>query len=150
MTEPMQPPQLIEQARAAYALDWLRRMETSAEVDTKELKSWTRRLPGMIQTNGFGQAVAFYYAKREKIKSAGALYTLLERWLTEPSTWPEGFEPVYADFARQRTPLLHGITAGDQHLYRHATAEARALLRWAKKFAEALSVEDESRSRMSS
>lgn len=138
------PHQLIEQARAAYALAWIQKAGASGEIKQGELKSFTRRLPGMIQVNGFGQAMAFYYAKRSKSAACQAVYDFVETWLCGPHAYQHTTgTPFYADHARATPALLTAITAENQQRYRHAQAETQALLRWAKKFAEALVKEDE-------
>lgn len=139
------PMQLVEQARAAYALGWIQQAQTHNDIKTSELKSFTRRLPGMIQMNGFGQAMAFYYAKREKSAAYREVYALVENWLCGPHDHQQttGF-PLYAAHADSQPALLKAITLEDQYHYRYAQAETQALLRWAKKFAEALLAEDES------
>lgn len=124
---------LIEQERAKFALDQLNKALAKPESDHykhRELKSYARRLPAMIQTNGFGQAMAFYYAKRDKFEAYGELYNLVEAWLCR-----KGEVYSASDVAPK---LLHGITGGDQHAYRRAQAETLALMIWVKTFAEAL------------
>lgn len=141
-----QPPsQLIEQARAAYALAWIQRAQADDTIKQSELKSFTRRLPGMIQVNGFGQAMAFYYSKRTKSSAYQSVYSLIEGWLCGP----HGHEattgkPLLADHAGKTPALLSAITQEGQQRYRLAQAETMALLRWAKKFAEALVAEEAS------
>ncbi|UYV19463.1 type III-B CRISPR module-associated protein Cmr5 [Halomonas qaidamensis] len=133
---------LIEQRRAKFALQRIEDALAKSE-DGKyrhsQLKSFLRRLPAMIQMNGFGQALAFYYAKRTNYEAYGVVYKLLEDWLCAEGqvyAGAEGFE--YALYPQSRPHLLHELTSRDQYHYRRAEAEAQALLAWAKKFAEAL------------
>ncbi|TVS15230.1 MAG: hypothetical protein EA417_13765 [Gammaproteobacteria bacterium] len=133
------PFQLMEQARAAYALGWLEDVMQSGRIPAGDLKRWTRRLPAMIQVNGFGQAVAFYYSRRQKWSAVEAVYDLLDGWLCAPDGYAQVTgSPVYPTDGHQGSRLLHGITRQPQQRYRHAQAESQALLRWAKKFVEAL------------
>ncbi|WP_404296457.1 type III-B CRISPR module-associated protein Cmr5 [Halomonas sp.] len=131
---------LIEQARAAHALKWIQQANGAIkQSERSELKSFTRRLPGMIQVNGFGQAVAFYYAKQGKSEAYRSVYSLVESWLCGPHAHESVTgTPLFAAYAEQAPALLTAITNEDQHRYRLAQAETQALLRWAKKFAEAL------------
>ena len=130
--------QLMEQRRACYALKAIRQALAEPGVEPKELKSYVRRLPGMIQTNGFGQALAFYYSKRAKYRAYGTVYQMIEDWLCQDGQ-------VYAH-AEGQARLLRAITEHDQARYRQAQAETMALMLWIKKFAEAFIVVDESNS----
>lgn len=138
------PQQLIEQARAAQALAWIQQAEARDDIKLGELKSYTRRLPAMIQVNGFGQAMAFYYSKRDKSPAYRAVYQLVEDWLCGNHSHQKATgKPVYAAYAGQSPALLAAITGEDQQRYRRAQAETQALLRWAKKFAEALIADED-------
>ena len=126
-------PQLIEQQRAQFALHAIESALNTPESQIykhKEVKSYARRLPAMIQSNGFGQAMAFYYSKRDKFHAYGRIYTLVEDWLC-------GQGQVYAN-VQENPRLLKAITQHDQMAYRRAQAETLALMIWVKKFAEAL------------
>lgn len=138
---------LIEQRRAEFALQRLEDALAVPEVGKykhSQLKSFLRRLPAMIQMNGFGQAVAFYYAKRTSYEAYGVVYKLLEDWLCADGQVYAAATGIESLLHPQATPhLLHALTAGDQQAYRRAEAEAQALLAWAKKFAEALILRDD-------
>lgn len=124
---------LIEQQRAEFALRAIENalaMPENSHYQHKELKSYARRLPAMIQSNGFGQAMAFYYSKREKFHAYGMIYQMVEDWLCRSGQ-------VYAG-ANEAPRLLKAITQHDQMMYRRAQAETLALMIWVKKFAEAL------------
>lgn len=137
------PHQMIEQARAAHALAWIQASQANSDIAPSELKSYTRRLPGMIQVNGFGQAMAFYYSKRHKSSAYQAVYQLVESWLCGPHAHQQTTStPIYAAHTASQPALLTAITSEDQQCYRLAQAETQALLLWAKKFVEAL-VKDE-------
>lgn len=142
----LNPHQLIEQARASHALAWIQEAMAAKGVKQSELKSYTRGLPAMIQMNGFGQAMAFYYARSDK-GAYKAVYKLVETWLCGPHKHQHTTgDPIYAAVIQQGegqnqpppSPLLTAITQQNQQRYRHAQAETQALLRWARKFAEAL------------
>lgn len=125
---------LIEQQRAEFALRAIERalaVPENAHYQHKELKSYARRLPAMIQSNGFGQAMAFYYSKREKFHAYGLIYQMVEDWLCRTGQ-------VYANAPNASPRLLKAITGHDQMMYRRAQAETLALMVWVKKFAEAL------------
>ena len=126
---------LIEQQRAAFALTRITEAVNKQEggkYKHSQVKSFSRRFPSMVQANGFGQAVAFFYSKRNDYEAYGVIYQLVEDWLTS-----EG--QVYAAAKEAPAPrLLYAITQGDQQAYRLATAETQALMIWVKKFAQGL------------
>ena len=127
----------VDQQRAGHALAWLKAQKDNDATKNTELKSYLRRMPVMIQTNGFGQTVAFYYSKKNASAAYGAIYQLLEDWLCKV-----GPRRVYND--KSEAPiLLSALTAGSRSDYMQAAAEARSLLVWAKRFADALLVEAE-------
>ena len=123
-------PQLMEQQRAAYALRCVEAAVSDEYCKNSEFKAYARRLPAMIQTNGLGQAAAFYRSKGQANIAYQRHYQLLSDWLTRE-------QRPYASLQ----DLLEGITSQDMHSYRVAQAEAQALLSWVKKFAEALCID---------
>lgn len=126
---------LIEQQRAEFALKRITEAVEKPEggkYKHSQVKSFARRFPSMVQSNGFGQAVAFFYAKRNDYEAYGTIYYLLEDWLTRDGQ-------VYSAAKEGPAPkLLYAITQGDQQAYRLATAETQALMIWVKKFAQGL------------
>lgn len=131
---------LMAQERANFALQAVQAAIAKPSIESKEFKSQVRRLPGMIQVNGFGQAIAFYYAKGKshKLPACGEVYALLECWLCDRSP-----HSPYRAFANATEPrLMSAITGSDQQAYRHAQAETQALLQWVKRFCEGLIVQD--------
>lgn len=138
---------LIEQRRASFALARLEQALDKPEAGKyrhSQLKSFLRRLPAMIQMNGFGQALAFYYAKRTTYEAYGVVYKLLEDWLcAEGQVYADAAGEVAAGLMPEQPHLLYVVTSHSQQEYRLAEAEAQALLGWAKKFAEALVLKPE-------
>jgi CRISPR-associated protein Cmr5 len=110
--------QTIEQQRAAYALERVRRI---AATDKRQAGDYHREimgLPAMVLVNGLGQTLAFLRAKKR--------------------------DRVYRDLAGgvcERLgldgDLLEEVTKMDMATYRLAQLEALALLGWLKRFAEA-------------
>ncbi|AVI62973.1 type III-B CRISPR module-associated protein Cmr5 [Halomonas sp. GFAJ-1] len=137
-------PQLMTQQRANFALQAVQDAIANPSIESKEFKSQVRRLPGMLQVNGFGQAIAFYYAKGKsgKLPACGEVYALLERWLCEKSP-----HSPYRGVGAAEPRLLTAITSADQQAYRQAQAETQALLQWVKRFCEGLIVKEDSEPR---
>jgi len=114
--------QTMQQERAKYALQQVK-AALARNVNKEELRSYAARFPAMVQSNGLGQAAAFYACQGG---TYGTLYALLSDWLTKSG------QP-YAG----QGDLLTGITALDMHVYRVAQCESLLLLDWVKKFCKA-------------
>ena len=54
----------IEQGRASLHLKRFLIMEEGRSEEQKNYKSYLKRLPALIQTNGLGQALVFYYSEK--------------------------------------------------------------------------------------
>lgn len=109
--------QLVEQQRAKFALDWVKKNRHSAE-----LEAAVSGLPAMILMNGLGQASA--YAKSQNKAHWTALYRALSDWLCKR----ENIGAIYAG----KQDLMAAITQGSQQDYRAAQTEALAFLQWLK------------------
>ncbi|GAP08579.1 CRISPR-associated protein, Cmr5 family [Anaerolinea thermolimosa] len=121
MAETVTEQRSLEQKRASHAYDAISR---ARQKGVKDLKSLARNAPASIQSNGLGQTLAFWKAKKEVHHLT--LYNDLSGWLKKQ---------LHIDENRD---LLEWIatTASSLH-YRQATAEALAYLNWYKRFAEA-------------
>lgn len=114
----------LEQERAAFALANVERIkggEQKAKYKTQLLK-----LPSRLHSNGLGQTVAFYLSAGTD-KPEWEICRWLETWLGE----------AHRGIYKGREPLIHNIAKQDEDRYREASAEARALAVWLKRFAEA-------------
>ncbi len=97
----------------------------------KEYRSYTRKIPQMILSNGLGQTLAFVYAKKENGNAYDLIYQQLTDYLKSDST------------ARIRMPenqndLIEWVISLDTYNYRYVTEEVLAFLNWLKKFAEGM------------
>lgn len=123
MAETVSKPRMLEQERAAHAFNAVRDAKEK-KTKEKELKSLARSAPASIQSNGLGQTLAFWKAKKEEHHLA--LYRALSGWLKKQLGLEESRD------------LLEWIaTVATSGQYRQATAEALAYLNWYKRFAEA-------------
>lgn len=115
-----------DRKRAAFALRKVR--EGAGTLDDKpraKYKTWLVKLPTHLHVNGLGQTVAFYLAEGEESPKA-EICGWLGDWLqNEVAIYPTG------------NSLIERITGGDDQDYRRASAEARHLSLWLKRFAEA-------------
>jgi len=113
----------LEQERAKKAWDAIKPIKGKGF--ESKFKSLATGSPADIQTNGLGQTLAFWKAK--KGDEHKALYEALAAWLQEEtlSIVPRGKD------------LLEWVLEASTEGYRRATTEAMAFLTWLKRFAEA-------------
>lgn len=115
-------PAEMDRQRAYHAIQAIEELRQS-QADNGELKSWIEKLPAMIQTNGLGQALAFYKS-RKNIRAASQVYQVMQSWLSQQF-------PIKGDL------LQWMIDHASPEQYRHMQAEAQAYLRWLKQLAKA-------------
>lgn len=129
--------QTIEQRRAAFALENVESVKTSAK--KAKYKSQLVKLPARLHNNGLGQTVAFYLAEGGD-KPEVVICGWLEAWLRDED---KGFvyrKPANGkliDWITGKVNTFDGAEGDPEHLYRLASIEARALAGWMKRFAEA-------------
>lgn len=128
----------IEQGRAAKAYEFA---EQGAIMDKKkDYKSYVKKMPMLIKTNGLGASLSFAFAKGSKNgipqpdKAWGKLYIQLEQWLKTDSKKLIEFED---------NRLTQKLMSTDSATYRAVTVEILALLNWQRRFVDAL-IEGES------
>lgn len=126
----------LEQGRAAKAY---RFAEAGAKLSKKkEYKSYVKKLPMLIKTNGLGAAMAFIFAKGSKnglpktSEPWGLIYSQIEEWLMEDEKCKRNLIKV------EKNRLAYSLTLMDSYTYRAVTIEVLALLTWVRRFAEAL------------
>lgn len=119
-----------EQARAGFALAKVR--VSSKDKDKDKYKTQLLKLPARLHANGLGQTVAFYLSAGPN-KPETKICGWIEEWL----------RPEHANVYPSGQPLIDCITGGGhqpgdaEDAYRRASAEARLLALWLKRFAEA-------------
>jgi CRISPR-associated protein Cmr5 len=103
----------------------------------KEYKSYTRKIPTMILSNGLGQTLAFVKAKSEK----GNAYDLIYSQLTE---YMKSAHTVRIQMPKEKNDFVEWVISCDSSKYRYITQEILAFLNWLRRFAEGLiEVEEE-------
>ena len=111
----------LEQERAAQAWECVDQVKNRNY--KKEYSSLAKGAPADIQSNGLGQTLAFWRAKKES-EEHDALYHHVSSWVTKRIA--------------PGVDLLEWITKkASTEDYRRATTEAMAFLAWVKRFAEA-------------
>ncbi|AOQ22951.1 hypothetical protein MTAT_24130 [Moorella thermoacetica] len=120
----------IEQVRARYAYGCA--VEGSRLANhSREYKSYVKKIPALIKTNGLGATVAFIAAKkkdnpRKKEYAYQVIYNQLMGWLVQKGL-------VEGD-----KELVEQIISLNSPIYRQVTMEVLALFKWMGRFAEAL------------
>ena len=114
----------LEQERAAFALANVERVKAGEQ--KAKYKTQLLKLPSRLHSNGLGQTVAFYLSAGSD-KPEWEICQWLEAWLGER----------HRGIYKGRESLIHNIAKQDEDRYREASAEARALAVWLKRFAEA-------------
>lgn len=124
----------LEQNRAKFAYECAKTASNNQN-KKKDYKSYAKKLPMMIKTNGLGAALSFALSKsktKEGQKTAwGFLYDDLDNWLRKDhKVWLLGKNPP-SDLSEAAINL-------DSSEYRAVTVEVLAFLTWLRRFAEGL------------
>lgn len=133
--------QTIEQERGRVAWQQVLDIKAGASDTRKDYRSLARGVNAMIQINGLGQTLGFFFAKGK-----GDTHKAHTRLLAHLTEWMCGEDQLHRPhfFAANREVLLtKGLLAWvtDSHTtsadYRRATAECLAFGVWLSRFAEA-------------
>jgi CRISPR-associated protein Cmr5 len=129
----------LEKGRAEFAY---RCVEKAIEIfkdnskKQKEYKSYARKIPTMILSNGLGQTLAFVKAKSEKGNAYDLIYKQLTEYIESENTiriTPEDKKELI-----EKNDLVEWVISCDSSKYRYITQEILAFLNWLKRFAEGL------------
>jgi len=101
----------------------------------KNYRSYVKKIPTMIVSNGLGQTLAFIKAKSEK----GNAYDLIYKQLTE---YMKSEHTARIKMPQDKTELIEWVISCDSATYRYITQEILAFLNWLKRFTEGL-IEEE-------
>jgi len=88
----------------------------------KNYKSYVRKIPMMVLTNGLGATFAFVYSKKKNGNAWELVYNQTKEWLKVP----------------QNDELVKWIIDQDSQSYRAVTNEVLALFNWLKRFADGM------------
>lgn len=124
----------LEQGRAAFAYEAAEK--GAALTKASEYKSYVKKMPMYIKTNGLGAAMSFAFSKgKGKTDNAwGLIYHQIEQWLSKD-------EKHLIDISNDTT-LMKVLMNTDSSTYRATTIEVLALLNWMRRFAEGLITKD--------
>lgn len=119
----------IEQGRAARAYEMVEEAKKALGKDDKKYKSYVKRIPMLIKTNGLAATLAFVKSKsKENAKETpyNKIYNQMAAWLREK------------ELLTDETKLVEEIITLPSPQYRLVTAEVLALFNWLRRFAEGL------------
>lgn len=88
----------------------------------KNYKSYVKKIPMMVLTNGLGATFAFVYSKKKDGNAWELVYNQTKEWLKVP----------------QNDELVKWIIDQDSQSYRAVTNEVLALFNWLKRFADGM------------
>ena len=116
----------IEQGRAAFAYDCVKKIAQNTDEDLKKkYKSGAKKLPVLIKTNGLGQTLAFIN-KRDDGNTK--LYDMISEWLSHKQLIE----------LSEKSELVDAIISKPSNEYRRITTETLTLLNWVRRFVDGL------------
>ncbi len=122
----MAQPRTIEQGRAEYAY----KCALEGSKKGSEYKSYVKKIPMLIKTNGLAATFAFVFSKSKgkDDNPYGLIYKQTAEWIKQKNLLSD-FENK--DFAKKLTEL-------NSSSYRAVTIEVLSLFTWLRRFAEGL------------
>lgn len=125
----------IENGRAAFAFEKVARFVKHNREKSKEYKAYVKRLPSIIQVNGLGQALAFYYSKDSTHRQ---IYQDIAEWIEEDmSTLLQKFKKD-----NETDEFIEVLVKMSSAEYRFVTMEVLALLNWMRRFVDGMVKEE--------
>lgn len=92
------------------------------DVKKEEYKSYVKKIPTMIQTNGISATFAFMFSKKKTYK---IIYDQINEWLQKRNL-------------KKEEELVKWIIGLDSSMYKYVSAEILYLLNWMRRFAEGM------------
>ncbi len=113
----------VAKMRAEFAYAQVKNfVDQNNQEKQKEYKSYVKKLPALIQTNGLSAALAFMFSKGG---TYGDIFEQLDLWLKECGL-------------KRDEALMEWVLRQDSVQYRRATTEIMALLNWMRRFADGM------------
>jgi CRISPR-associated protein Cmr5 len=112
----------LENGRAEFAYKCVEAIKTSSDY-----KSYVKKVPVLIQTNGLGNTLAYMVSKG---KAYDLIYQHLMSWLSK--------EECGCKALPDHTDLLAFVVSQPSMVYRQITTECLALLNWLRRLAEGM------------
>ena len=122
----------LEKGRAEFAYNKVKEaIDTREGRKKKEYRSYTRKIPTMILTNGLAQTLAFVKAKSENGNAYDVLYKQMTEYLKSSTT-------ARIQMPSNENDLIKWIVSCNSTEYRYITQELLAFLNWLKRLAEGM------------
>jgi CRISPR-associated protein Cmr5 len=99
--------------------------------EAKEYKSYVKKIPMMIKTNGLGATLAFIKSKPKKL-AYKLIYEQLKEWFLKDA------QKYLMPELKSDNDLVAVVIALESTQYRAVTVEVMALFGWLRRFAEGL------------
>jgi CRISPR-associated protein Cmr5 len=115
----------LERDRAKFAYNRVEEVSEDSSIKHSEYKSYCKKIPSMIQTNGLSATFAFMYSKG---KTYGVLYNEVDKWLIQRYKGD-------ADLDNEQE-LMKKLLSLESTKYRKVTIEILALFNWLRRFAD--------------
>ncbi|WP_353686778.1 type III-B CRISPR module-associated protein Cmr5 [Thermodesulfovibrio sp. 3462-1] len=129
----------LEKGRAEFAYRCVEEAKQTFQGESKkqkEYKSYVKKIPSMVLSNGLGQTLAFVKAKSKKENAYDLIYKQLTEYMKSNHTTRISMQQSEAD-------LVKWVISCNSQDYRYITQEILAFLQWLKRFAEGLIEEEE-------
>lgn len=123
----------IEQGRADYAYQCA--LKGSKDSKAKEYKSYVKKVPMMIKTNGLGATTAFIMSKSKDANNWTLIYEQIYNWLKQDDN-----SYLINNASGDLSEIIIQLNSTQ---YRAVTNEVLALFNWIRRFAEGLIEGDE-------
>ena len=126
----------LSRKRAIFAYEKVENFIKEKGNNTKEAneyKSYVKKIPTMIQTNGLSATLAFMYSKGKTYK---IIYNQIEEWLKKR-------EFNIVDESNKKIELVKWVINLDSSEYKYITNEVMALFLWLRRFAEGMIEKEE-------
>jgi CRISPR-associated protein Cmr5 len=121
--------QTLEQGRAKHAYD--RAANASQQGFKKEYKSWAKKVPMLIKSNGLGATLAFLKSNNKK-PHHNAILNDIQSWIEKDVKFSSIYHSLKGD------DLVARVINCDSLYYRAFTIEILAYLNWLKRFSDGL------------
>lgn len=118
--------QRLEQGRAKHAYD---AAKAAADAKVKDYKSYTKKVPMLVKSNGLGATLAYMQSKG---KAYETIIKNIEGWLNTD----DKFKDIYKNL--EGKTLVEKVVNCSSQEYRALTIEILAYLNWLKRFADGL------------
>lgn len=122
----------IEQGRANFAYEKTLEAQSSLAKNDKKYKSYVKKIPMLIKTNGLGATLAFIKSKTKSNSEEGKAYGLIYKHLTE---WLKSDEKSLINIDDDLVKEIISLKSAE---YRAVTNEVLAFLNWLRRFADGL------------